>query len=496
MRASNSRASRRCSASRTSRRATSTCKTGDAEGVKGRKQFVHIPDLGAEKAARRRHKAEVTAASRSSSATASCSWRRRRSRADTDCRRPRPFCASAQGGFLVAWALPDAPYARPSNGGGRLGTSLGSRVARPHASEPHEHQSRGRFLAVDPSSARNGQTELFDVRDWRVVAGVAMPHVMFADDGSLLICRSQTSLQLVPADGLTGARTREDRGGGASAAVIRTVAGWWPTSGTAMHLNVALVDLNEMRLVRVLATTRHDLGAWMAEVRTGNRVSGFGPGRRSRPRLVSSPDGRLLVVGVDDGVGILALGRRSRDARGLASLRLVRRRTSGLVHLRSSRMRRTYGFAWDGPRGRVLSPPSTATSTRSTSAAPARPGHDPGNARHSPAVARVAVAHDGATLALVVPRPASSSEAEDSPGLAGSGTWTFWIPDGSKPPPGERRARPGHEVPANDVRTDLHLALPYPPAAVEGTIGTSEMRRPSRAARYRISTMSIRTRAW
>jgi len=369
---------------------------GDAEGVKGRKRFVHIPDLSAEKEARRRHKADVTAALKKLERDGVLLVAKKAKSGRYGLPSTPTFCPIAQGGYLVAWADADAPYAttverwqapwhEPSDPGLRVQT----RVSHMSASRD------GRFLAVN-RAAREWTTDLLDVNDWRVLETVPMPHVTFTNDGNLLICRSQTSLQLVPTDGQTGARTVKI-GGGASAAV-HPEGRWLVADVRDGHAcGVALVDLGEMRLVRVMSTVRHDLTAWMAEVSAGKAVTGFRP-QEVPTKVGFSPDGGLLILGVEDGVRIYSWNEVL-DARG--SLPPPRAAAdSALVQVPSSLLRHTYGFAWDGPRARVLSPAldghvhALDVASGAATTILKMPG--------TPPLGEMAVADDGATFALVV----------------------------------------------------------------------------------------------
>ena len=373
---------------------------GDAEGVKGRKRFVHIPDLSAEKEARRRHKADVTAALKKLERDGVLLVAKKATAGRYGLPWSPAFCASPQGGFVVAWCAADAPDAttiewwrapwrEPLDPGLRIET----RVTRMSASRD------GRFLAVDRSS-RQWTTDVFDVRDWRLVTTIAVPnvakHVGFTDDGRFLIWRSQSSLRLVATDHDHVAQTL-NIGNGASAAV-HPEGRWLVADVRDGHAcGVALVDLGEMRLVRVMSTVRHDLTAWMAEVSAGKAVTGFRP-QEVPTKVGFSPDGGLLILGVEDGVRIYSWNEVL-DARG--SLPPPRAAAdSALVQVPSSLLRHTYGFAWDGPRARVLSPAldghvhALDVASGAATTILKMPG--------TPPLGEMAVADDGATFALVV----------------------------------------------------------------------------------------------
>jgi hypothetical protein len=336
---------------------------GEVEGIKGWKQFVHVPDLTAEKEAKRRRRAEVTAALKRLQHDGVLLVAKKAATGRYGLPSPPVFCASPEGGFLVAWSSADAPlvttierWREPWHEPSDPGLGIQSTVSRMSASPD------GRFLAVDHASRQRAtgvfqwMTDLFDVRDRRLVTTVATPrlanHVAFTDDGSLLICRSPGELRLVSTDDGRVAQALT-MGTGASAAVHPD--GHWLVADVrdGHACGVALVDLDQMRLVRFLGTARNDFATWMAEVAAGNAATGFRP-QEVPNKVAFTPDGQVLIVGVDDGVRIYSWNEVL-DAHGsLPPSRACA--DSALVRVDSGVLRHSYGFAWDAPRARVLSP--------------------------------------------------------------------------------------------------------------------------------------------
>jgi hypothetical protein len=329
---------------------------GEVEGIKGWKQFVHVPDLTAEKEAKRRRKAEVARAMLRLQREGRLLLTGKPPARGIGIP-PRPvLCTDPRGGFLLAWGKFGAnsdkalewwqpPWREPSE----TGLRISSNVYKMSTSR------RGRFLAVGHGSGE-WSTALFDLHDRRLVRTVrlqrATEHVSFTPDERTLICRSEDKMRLVS----TG---EDDKTGTIAVGPGRTAAvhpeGRWLVAdvwGNQSPPSVTIVDLEKMRVVSVLRTAQTDVAAWMAAHAKGEKAeSGFHP--QEVPRRVDfTPDGRMVVLAVEQGVRIYSWDE-VRAARSGLPAPLFSGETD-LVAVRSGWMRSTHTFAVDARRGRVL----------------------------------------------------------------------------------------------------------------------------------------------
>jgi hypothetical protein len=331
-------------------------RAGEVRGIEGWKQFVHVPDLSDEKAAKRRARAEVAAATRRLQAEGTLLVVQKPASPRVGLPPSPVFCAHPRGGFLLAWAVFGRPedeplqwWQPPWRAPSETGLAVSSRVHRLQTS------GSGRFLAVGHASGE-WSTALFDLEERRRMTTVplsrATTHVSFTPDERTLILRSEGELHLVPVRGAGDAR-RISLGLGSSAGTHPD--GRWlvaDVSAGSGPAGVAVVDLQAGRVVSVPSTRRHDLGAWMAAHAAGEEVeSGFHP--QEVPRKVDfTPDGRLVVLAVQEGVRVYSWDAL-REARSALPPPLFSGGTA-LVQGKTGWMRHTYDFAIDAGRGRVL----------------------------------------------------------------------------------------------------------------------------------------------
>lgn len=393
---------------------------GETRSIRDWKHFVHVPDLSAEKEAKRRRQAEVTAATKRLRQEGILLVARKRP-ARGHGFPPRPvFCALPARGFLLAWYDAGAPadgelewWQPPWREPTEAGLRVSSKVSRMRAS------TGGRFLGVGHASG-DWSAELFDLRNRRRLTTVPLPgaaeHISFTQDEGTMICRSQGELRLVSTDEGHAIRPML-LGAGRSASVHPD--GRWLVAGVQdgnSNGGLGIVDLREGRLVRVVSTAQNDLAAWMAAHAAGKAVTGFHP--QEVPNKVDfTPDGRLLVLAVREGVRVYSW---ENVLRADASLPVPLASADGaLAQVNSSWLQNTYGVAFDQRRavvffagldGRV---DALDVETGKVTTVLEVPG--------APPVTELALASDGATLAAVAD-PGMFSRGSKRP----APVWQVW----------------------------------------------------------------------
>lgn len=392
---------------------------GDAEGIKGRKRFVHVPDLTPEKDAKRRQRAEVTAAVKQLQKTGNLLLAKKPPPANRTFPRRPIFCASLEGGFWLAWS--DAQersevalerwgpaWWEPSDSGIRIRSTAYRMDASPD----------GRFLAVGHASG-DWNADLFDLAQRRRLTTVALPlavsHVSFTADGGHLICRSEGELHVVSTgEGHSARVLKIGLGEGATA----DPGGRWLLAGVRNGRTggVALVDLVEWRVDRVLATARNQYDAWIADVTPARAVTFFDSSETAKA-FEFTPDGRVLIIRVGEGVHAYewkdVVAARKALPPPFATAR------AEVVQVETSRFRSVYGSAWDARRERVVFA--------------AMDGHvhelDIGSGRAArilempgtPPLVDMALAHDGKILAVLADPGMFDQSNRRPPSI-----WTLW----------------------------------------------------------------------
>jgi hypothetical protein len=321
---------------------------GETKDIEGWQGFRHVPDLAVEKEATRRRRAEVAADTKRLQ-------REGRLLFSEKARGPRPLgfapqpvlCAHPRGGFLRAWCALGAP--RPvelewwrSDGLTPSGLRISSKVYRIRVS------SSGRFLGVG-HAAGEWSAELVDLASGQRLATVALPsvaeHVSFSADERLMICRSQGALLLAPttaADQVESVPLEHGRN------VACHPSGEWLVADVPAGL--AIVSLPERRVVSQLKTATHDLSEWMTAFASGRALAGFHPAEVPTS-LAFSPDGRLLVLAVREGLRVYTWADVLRAEASLPGP--VFSASSSPVRTEHSWLQNTYGLEIDGARGRA-----------------------------------------------------------------------------------------------------------------------------------------------
>jgi hypothetical protein len=327
---------------------------GEAEGIKGRKRFVHVPDLTAEKDAKRRQRGEVTAAVKQLQKTGSLLLAKKPPPGNRTFPRRPIFCASVEGGFWLVWSDAQVrseialerwgpPWREASDSGLRIRSTAYRMSASPD----------GRYLAVGHASG-DWNADLFDLAQRRRVTTVPLPravsHVSFTADGGHLICRSEGELRVVATgEGHSARALKIGQGEGAEA----HPDGHWLLAGVraGRTAGVALIDLVEWRVDRVLATARNQYDAWMADVAPARAVTAFHPSETAKA-FEFTPDGRVLVIRVDDGVRAYEWKDVAAAEKALPPPFATAR--AEVVQVETSRFRNAYDSAWDARRNRVV----------------------------------------------------------------------------------------------------------------------------------------------
>ena len=272
---------------------------GETGGIKGWKDFLHVPDLTAEKEAARRRRADVGAATKRLQREGRLLVTQKRAGTHTIPLQPAS-CVSRAGGFFLAWWDPHvtdtemeewrAPWQEPTP----TGLRVNSRIRRMSSSPS------GRFLGVGHAWGEWSAT-LFDLTERRALTTISLPratdHISFSQDDRTLVFRSQGALLLV-STGDGHAMRSIGLHGGQSAAMHPD--GRWVVADTQTGL--AIVDLAQEGPYRVLRTKQNDLAAWHAAHAAGQRATtGFHPSEVPS-RVAFTPDGRILVLAVEQGV--------------------------------------------------------------------------------------------------------------------------------------------------------------------------------------------------
>jgi hypothetical protein len=327
---------------------------GETKGIKGWKDFRHIPDPTAEKEAARRRRSDITATLRRLQHEGRLLLTMKRAGVHPQFPLHPASCVDPAGGFFLAWRDPNVaeteleewkpPWREPSP----TGLRINSRVQRLRAS-----QSR-RFLAVGHASGEWSAT-LFDVHERRVLTTVPLPratdHISFSQDERTLVCRSQGELLLVrTADGHV---MRSMALPGGRSAAMHPDGRWLVADVQGQHgSGLAIVDVDAGGSSRVLRTKQHDLGAWRAAHAAGQRaLTGFHP--TEVPNKVEfTPDGRLLVMAVQEGVRAYWWEEVLRMTEDLPAP--VVSADSDLVPIDRSWAQNTYAIAIDSNGERVL----------------------------------------------------------------------------------------------------------------------------------------------
>jgi len=327
---------------------------GETRGVKGWKELVHVPDLATEKEARRRRQAEVAATTSRLQREGVLLLSKKRPAGRYGLPPLPVFCAHPLGGFLLAWcdlgASAEAelewwrpPWHEPADAGFRVS----SKIYRMRASPT------GRFLAVGHASGE-WSAALLDLHDRRRLATVPLPrateHLSFTPDERTMICRSQGELRLVSTG--EGHSVRGIVLGAGRSATVHPDGRWLVADvQDGGSSGLALVDLGEQRVLRVLSTARNDLAAWMAAHAAGKAETGFHP--QEVPNKVDfTPDGRLIVLAAQEGVRLYSWEGVLRADASLPAP--VASADADLVRVSPGWMRNTYGFAFDRRRALVF----------------------------------------------------------------------------------------------------------------------------------------------
>ena len=165
-----------------------------------------------------------------------------------------------------------------------------------------------------------------------------------------MICRSQGELRLVSTG--EGNPARPILLGAGRSATVHPDGRWLVADvQEGGSIGLALVDLREERVVRVLSTARNDLAAWMAAHAAGKALTGFHP--QEVPNQVDfTPDGRQIVLAVLEGLRVYSWEDVLR-AEGSLPAPLASAQAD-LVRVDSGWMRNTYGSASDRRRALVL----------------------------------------------------------------------------------------------------------------------------------------------
>lgn len=284
---------------------------GETRGVKGASALVHVPDLAEEKARQSKAKADVRALKtrlRDEGVLLVSEVRKGGNRLFS----PRPIVASAADrGFLVAWSDPGRGESVPVEVYGPPWTTVPFAIDLrvPDTVHTTAVSARGNYLAVGHASGR-WRAELYALDDGRRVCDLpqarAVDFVGFTPDERLLLCRSESTLEIVSTQaGEVLRRLELGRGDGNKCAIHPD--GRWVTadSRTPRDSAIVVLDLTDSNPPRRLATARHDLAAWMARAQRGEILSGFYP--QDMPRaLAFTPDGQFLLVAVHHGVRAFA----------------------------------------------------------------------------------------------------------------------------------------------------------------------------------------------
>jgi hypothetical protein len=325
---------------------------GETRGVKGWKDFVHVPDRALEKEAAKRQRAEVKAATRRLQQEGRLLVTKALAGAHPRFPPQPVFCPHPTEGFFLAWqdsAAADAalewwrsPWQEPSD----TGLRVNSRLTRMSVSPS------GRFLAVGHAYGDWSAT-LFDLRQRQALNTLPLPRatedISFSPDERTLICRSQGELRLVSTDDFRVLRSVAF-GGGRSVAAHPD--GRWVVADVqdGHSTGVALIDAGGSH--RILRTRQHDFAAWMAAHAAGKAtLTGFHPSDVPTD-LAFTADGRLLLLAVNEGVRAYVWDDVLRAETDLPPPALSA--DSRVVRVEKSWLQNTYALVSDGRRGRVL----------------------------------------------------------------------------------------------------------------------------------------------
>ncbi|OYD99421.1 WD40 repeat domain-containing protein [Nostoc sp. 'Peltigera membranacea cyanobiont' 232] len=273
------------------------------EEIERREEFVHIPDPSIELAHKQREKARIdeafTKLNRAgillftvSSSTQSGQF-------------PHiPISAPSQtGGFFIGWCglgnqlLEIKHYTAPWNN-----EPANLELALEQNAYVMQVSPSGKFLAVGHASG-SWQGTLYDLEQKQLIKTIshvrATSGIQFTPDEEMLISRSEDEIIL------TSVKTLQQ------IAVIKVRQG----TKIAIHPNgrylladegksqLAIIDLNTQKVVKVLATATLDRTAWMASVQRGEGVTSFSDNEMIF-KMDFSPDGRWLLCAMDKGVRI------------------------------------------------------------------------------------------------------------------------------------------------------------------------------------------------
>jgi hypothetical protein len=291
--------------------------SGDADNIKGWKRFAHIPDLRARKRSEQsKLKAQTTALNKEGLLLASESKR------GPDKYWPFvPTCFPDQsGGFVVIWKNyhVDAGthvqrYQAPWTSGEPVRLPLRG-LARQIVLSPS-----GKLAAVQCGSDRD-EIDVYRLEDGQTVTTIshgqvklgAVPlAVAFTPDERKIISRGHRGLDAdegIYLDDLGGLNERKTIN-------LNVAGGFNRVDRIACHPQgrflitdvsadkLAILDVEECRVVSVLKTAGHGLAGWMAAAALGEKVTGYRPNESLRT-FEFSPDGSLVFCGMEEGVRV------------------------------------------------------------------------------------------------------------------------------------------------------------------------------------------------